>query len=145
NIYVFKGEDFTKSNAIQVTPVDYTGSGNYKWTNFEARLTFVEDTEAFYVGFFEEDLAETGNTYFTRPFDFTKSCGSCNAYDNARYKSWNPFISIFPFTADPVTGQVTGTNKRTYGINLSFTIECDVTSILLSNRGQVGRLALEKM
>ena len=144
-LYIFRGEDFTRENAFATIPVSYTGNGTYKWFDVDQRLTFVEDNEAYYFGFFEEDLGAEGNTYMTRPFDFAKSCGSCNVYDANRFRTWNPFIGIFPVTADPLTGEVTGTNKKTYGINLGFSIECDVTAILLTQRRQIARLAIEKM
>ncbi len=142
DIYVFKGENFDRDNPYAKFTLNYSGKG-YKWSDVNARLTFVEERETYYIGYFEDDLGT--NTYLTRPFDFTKSCGSCSPHDHARFTSWNKYIGVFPIKMNPGTEEIVGTNKKTYGLNLSFTVECDVTATLLSNRRQIARLAVEKM
>lgn len=144
DIYVFKTPySFDPSDAYASRTVNYTKGGNFEWVDIEdVIMSFSDDNDEYYIGYYEDDIA--GNSYMTRSYDFSRPvCGSCNQQDKLKYKTWSPYLNFFPVSVDPDTYEVEATNKVTYGLNFSFSVECDVTPILLRNTDQIATLAVE--
>lgn len=96
----------------------------------------------FLLGYFESDFEgqaiEMQNDLLAGP------CMSCNAYDKNSFQAYSKYVEIHPFSVG--IGSIDGVNlweqadqayhyNTNFGINLGFTVECDVTDFVLRSEG----------
>jgi len=100
---------------------------------------------SFYIGYYEDDLAGQA---IVKKYDYSGrtysgyGCSSCNAQDTKAYRNWSRFADVKSFTALPAddapnifdVGSIGNDINNNYGLNLSFSVQCDITQILIDNR-----------
>lgn len=123
--------------------------GMFQWfslkdINKRLKLNYVNSkysTEGnFILGYYESQVL--GQAIEMKKDLHTGPCQSCNAYDIQAYQAYSKFVSIHPFSVD--AAELAGTNlwdvkaheyhyNTNFGINLSFTTQCDITDFCLRN------------
>jgi len=147
------------SHSSQLEPIATWLISNNKATSFQwysvnvnnnrppLQLDFVNDTidsgGTFYLWYLEDDLQ--GNA-IKKDHDFRKPCGGCNGWTQQQFRDFSQFASIIPFQ---VSNQDLNQTDNTYlwdindtsytgntnwGLNIRFTIRCDWTRYVCSNK-----------
>lgn len=141
----------SQTDAIYTTTLTTVRNSNFSWLKLAEPITveywseLVNTGGVFYFGYYENDLP-LGVQALNNVYNLNGPCGSCAGTRNARMK-WDRYrrFAFFSPLAVPSTalnvdktlweGNYTQTiNDRTYGLNLSFSIQCDVTDIICKNK-----------
>lgn len=94
----------------------------------------------FYIGYYENEL--TGQAIW-KDHSFNGSCSSCNNIETHLFSQWSKFIEVQPFYVDNIwlngtdlfnTEKAIDVNNTNYGLNLKFSVNCDVTGQILDNK-----------
>jgi hypothetical protein len=144
NFYLFHS---SQKAPLKVFDLNIQTADAFAWSELaDAILKFYDthDTQgAFYFGYFESDL--TGQAV-RKIQNFTKPCLTCSSYDIRSYEQWSRYVNIRPVYFE--TSYLDGTNLpnlngRTYasdtnwGMNLSMTVNCDLTEFFCKNKALV--------
>ena len=108
-----------------------TGSNELHYVNYANNI---DSGGIYYIGYFEDDI--TGSA-----IEKDMGCGFCGGYPDASYK-WSKWAEIRPFAV--ASGSLDGTNifdiedvgysETNYGLNFSFSIESDITEMLVNQK-----------
>lgn len=108
-----------------------TGTNELYYVNYALNI---DSGGTYYIGYFEEDITESA-------IKKELGCSECGGYPNSNYK-WSKWAMIRPF--EVVSGDLDGTNlfdidrigysDTNYGLNFSFTIESDITEMLVNKK-----------
>ncbi len=108
-----------------------TGTNELHYVNYALNI---DSGGSYYIGYFEDDI--TGSA-----IEKELGCGSCGGYPNSNYK-WSDWAMIRPFAVE--SAGLDGTNifdidsigygDSNYGLNFSFSIESDITELLLNQK-----------
>lgn len=143
DIYVFHS---SQVNAIATIPVSFTTPNNFQWVDAATELRyFSEDHDSggqFFVGYFQDDISSA--QALIKEYDWSRRpCVSgCDPYNASLYDTWSPYVSITPFSV--ASGHLNGDNlpnldyasfdySNNYGLNLNFTVRCDLTGFIKEN------------
>ncbi|NCD40901.1 MAG: hypothetical protein EOL88_02295 [Bacteroidia bacterium] len=97
----------------------------------------------FYIGYYEEDII--GNA-INRKYDFSRTpCKGCinQTYDYISYRQWSKYYNICSFYVIDINddrtlfniGDVVEQYDNNYGLNISVSVQCDISDYLVENRG----------
>ena len=131
---------------IHTFDLNYTGNGSYQW--FDVSDTFLP--------YISEATAPGGTWYLcydqsTLPYDVfainmskdfsTDPCGTCNVGSVQAWRELTKYIQISPFRNDSKNGEElfniqsnVYTSATCYGMNVQFTVSCDITDFIISER-----------
>jgi hypothetical protein len=150
NIYLYHS---SRIAPVKIIPVNQPAGITYTWHTIadEIQLAYKELSAHtlggyWYIGVYEDEL--TGNL-IEKEISFTGvgSCGSCaDARENSNlYNSWSNLISVKSFYVAEENTYVDKSiwdevdevyeDRRAFGINLQFAVECDITDVLCENNG----------
>lgn len=131
---------------VQAWEVEYTNSGRFQWFSANEPLDFSDINGYYTIGYFESDL-EAGNTSIRRRLKLNESpmCEHCNRRDYDYYTKWSPYLSLeairVPNDFLSVSAQTWSEEDieimplQNYGLNLNLSVNCDLTNIVLENKG----------
>jgi len=148
-IYIYHS---SQTEAIKEITITTTRTSNFVWEKLSEPIILeywndlINTGGYFYVGYYEEDLP-AGVKAINDTYDaFKGPCGSCPAHRKAK-QSWDRYARFAQFypLAIPNSALNAGRNiwegeyntkiiNRTFGLNLSFSITCDVTDIICKNK-----------
>ena len=142
NIYIYHS---SQQDPIQIVTTNITKTGSFEWVKLNDPIVlehWSDDYNAggfFYYGYYEDDLVGQSINY---QYDYDKfGCRSCNQSNYVDYKRYSRFVEARAFTVSNVepdrtlwdyTGEGITTNK-TFGLNVSFSVSCDLTDFLIKN------------
>ena len=145
-IYVFHS---SQKEPLQTVTIDSLAT-SVSWTTLDQPiiLNYLDQDAGgfYYIGYFEDDLNE-GNRAIYKDHDLSvMPCSSCNQFNKIAYRDWSKYVSIS-------TGYVNGNNldgtdmvsvdkveienTTNYGLNFRIETYCDITNLLIVNKGQV--------
>ena len=138
-----------------------TPNGTFAWFDAEVFLPYLTDSTmaggAWYLVYFQNDLPSYMEAInFGRDWS-REPCGACNKGDIALYQTMNRFVRLSPFYVKVKQGDFNNdfnddynnltwnhelwsldemiyTNTNNYGINLLFSMGCDVSDIMIAER-----------
>lgn len=142
-IYLFHS---SKVNPIQTFNVTTSPNG-WTWETKDIQLNAFKDDNyqggVFIIGYYQEDI--TGNAINMTNFNWDKGyCGSCG--DRASYNNWQSIknnFNVYPvyvpsgsYTKGEMFDlkQVIYTNDQSWGLNLKFSVRCDLTDFFVKNK-----------
>jgi len=149
-VYVYHS---SRLSPVKIIEVNQPAGIQYTWhvLTEEVQLAFKELSAHtlgghWYIGVYEDEL--TGNL-IEKEVSFTGagSCGSCtHAVENSNlYRSWSSLIGVKSFYVAEENTYVDKSlwdetdevydDRRAFGINLQFAVECDITDVLCENSG----------
>lgn len=135
-IYLY---DLTKKALVSKTNINAL---SYTYT--EATSTISLSKGRYLLGYYEENLTNTLTGQLTganQAIDCTFDCGCANAPN----KEYSKFINIFPVQFESTKLNFNGTDfdcptadsfsipSSTFGFNFTFSLACDVTTVLINN------------
>ena len=124
------------------TTVSTSNNGSFSWQKLETPFSIEYWSElyntggAFYLVYDENDLP-TNCLAINDMYDSVNGvCGSCPSMRDERiaWERWRRFVKITTVAFSDFQENILGTNLKTYGLNLSFSIRCDITDIVLKNK-----------
>jgi hypothetical protein len=141
----------SKADPIATQNVTTTKANDFFWVdlNFTETLSAVnKDTNiggAYYLGYYEDDVTgEALNSEYN--FHSTAPCRSCPG-QAANFGHWNKYrgyITVIPGAVDASylnidksiweVGKENYQYSQSWGLNLKFTVECDLTGIIVDNK-----------
>lgn len=140
NLYIYHSSNL--SEPFKTIPLEITKSGGPTWVSLTGNdlLDFFDknlDRGGYYYIGIKRDELESGNMVMSREYDWEKAiCGSCNMWDKTYYDSWSKYSRFSPITASANGTEISDVervNKTTHGINLNYTVSCDITQFILDN------------
>lgn len=121
-------------------------SSNYLWFDAELFLPYLTNETnaggAWYLVYYQPNLpAYMEAVNFGRDWS-REPCGTCNKGDLVLYQTMNKFVTLSPFyvKVDDWDGTLWDvndmiySNQNNYGINLLFSMGCDVSDIMIAER-----------
>lgn len=128
--------------------ISTTKATSFEWVNLEAENIdlkyFDESYDAggvWYIGYYEDDL---NGQAIRKNYNFSNApCTKCNRYNYRAWNLYNRFLSITPMqvTSNNLNGtdmfdiaRVQHVQTNNFGLNLSFSTECDVSTIFCDNK-----------
>ncbi len=151
NLYIYHSSDlFTPWKTVAV---NVTKGGSPFWVAkddlyLESFSDSLDNAGWYYVGIKTSEL-EPGNSVLGRRYENWNSpiCGSCSFADRKYQDSWFGFMklnSIISDTSGDAISVPEEAGKLTYGFNMGFTIECDMTKLLIDQKQTVSELVMIK-
>lgn len=145
-IYLFHSSSTT---AIATKEIVYTNAGKFQWFSLDdfilkkAGETFEDGY--FTVGYFENDLS-VGNKSLNAKMNIGNNfdCSTCNYKNVLLIEMWSKYFDIRPVRINSTL--LDGINQSwefedaevsetmNYGLNLLFSVECDFTDLIISNK-----------
>jgi hypothetical protein len=149
NIYLYHS---SRKGAVASMNITTTTAYKFEWKALTAGsfdLNFVDFTNnidsggKWYIAYFEDDIVGSA---IEKKYDF--EYGPCNGCSNTRdeyriYNLWNKYVDIMPFYFDatdldgtnlPDIENINYTPTTNYGLNLSLSVNTDITNIMLHNK-----------
>lgn len=141
-MYLFHTSKLEPVKEIEVTT---DGSLSWKWTESDLELDGLIDGRqggSFILGYYQEDVVNNAINYS----NLNWAVGICRTCRSDHYKVWNSIKNHFLIQPIYVTesnyskGEMFDLNKaiaennKSWGMNLRFTVECDLTNFLIDNR-----------
>lgn len=121
-------------------------SSNYLWFDAELFLPYLTNETnaggAWYLVYYQPNLPDYMEAVnFGRDWS-REPCGTCNKGDLVLYQTMNKFVTLSPFyvKVDDWDGTLWDvndmiySNQNNYGINLLFSMGCDVSDIMIAER-----------
>lgn len=128
--------------------ISTTKATSFEWINLEAEdinlKYFDESYDAggvWYIGYYEDDL---NGQAIRKNYNFSNTpCSKCNRYNYRAWSLYNRFLSIVPIQV--TSGKLNGTQMfdlqdvqhvqvNNFGLNLSFSTGCDISTIFCDNK-----------
>lgn len=141
--------------AVKTWEANYANAKRFQWFATNEVLDF-SDTNGYYtIGYFESDL-EDGNVSIRRKLDFEAGpgCTHCNQRDSEYFNKWSPYLSIE--TIRVPSAYLDGVNQsweesdievmpmQNYGLNLNLSVNCDLTNVVVANKGLFANVIFEQ-
>lgn len=137
----------SKVEPVATKTLNYTANGSYQWFDVEDMfLPYVNNSVnaggSWYLVYYQPNLPDYMEAVnFGRDWS-REPCGTCNKGDAQLYASMSRFVNISPFYVavdgwDETLWDVASmmySNTNNYGINLMFSIGCDVSDIMIAER-----------
>ena len=151
-VYLFHTSSAT---AVKTWTVNYTNAQRFQWFAASESLDF-SDTNGYYtIGYFESDL-QSGNVSMRRKLDFEHgpNCTHCNQRDYDYYQKWSSYLSVetirVPSAYLDGVSQVWQESEievmpiQNYGLNLNLSVNCDLTNVVVANKGLFANVIFEQ-
>lgn len=148
-IYVYHS---SQAEPIQQLTITTTRSNNFVWEKLSNQIVLeywsdlINTGGYFYIGYYESDLPLNVKAINDEYNAFTGPCSGCPSHRKAR-QSWERYMRFAQFYPLSVPNSAlnisrelwegdynTKITNRTFGLNLSFNITCDVTDIICKNK-----------
>lgn len=142
DIYVYHS---SQKDPIQIVRSNITKANSFEWIKLNDSIVLEHWSDEhnaggfFYYGYYEDDLTGQAINY---QYDYDKfGCYTCNQSNHAAYKRYSRFVEARAFTVSNIEpdrtlwdyeGEGITTNK-TFGLNISFSVTCDLTDFLIKN------------
>jgi len=158
---------FHSSRLDAVATLDATttvGGKSFEWVVLDKELFFVNqdttaanqrDTGCYFVGYFEDDVSGQA---LNKDYDWSKepSCDNCNKdmYNRVTWNLYNKYFKVEPIevNANDLNGiqlwnmdNVQYTRQGNYGLNLSVSVQCDMTDILIQQKAIFSQAVIKQM
>lgn len=150
-VYVFHSSKVEPIKTIDVAITD--PKGGFKWVDVEnLYLPYISDSSdsqnaggSFYICYNQVDLPE-GMEAINISKDWSRDpCMTCNMGDLEAWRQMTKYMQISPFTIPAPEGfqalpemwdiqQNIFTNTQNYGINVEFSVGCDLTDFIIAQR-----------
>lgn len=145
----------SQAEPVKTWEVNYTNAKRFQWFDTKEALN-LSDTNGYYtIGYFESDL-DAANLSIRRKYNFTDgpNCAVCNRRDADYYSRWSPYLSIESVRVP--SAYLSGTDqawqesvieimdKQNHGLNLDLTVNCDLTGVILQNKGLFANVIFEQ-
>jgi len=153
-LYLFHSSQLEPLHEIDVTT---TGNGNWTWSKQGLELSsFLSEQYqggVFVLGYYQEDITSNAINYTN--FNWNRGvCGGCNDSHKTTWDSINKNFSVYPIYVPSGSfdkGEMFDLQNALYsadesfGINLKFTVKCDLTDFFIQNRFTFKNLLALKM
>ena len=141
-IYVYHS---SQEDPIQTVNITTTKTNSFEWVRptEEIALDYWSDDYNvggfFYYGYYEDDLVGQAINY---NYDYDKlGCQTCNYSQAQEYKKYARFVEVRPMTVNNVAvdrklwdlSNDNVTVNKSFGLNMSFSVKCDLTDFLVKN------------
>lgn len=144
NLYLFHSSK--KDPIISLIPAVTTGSASWDWTKATIELSAFKSEDyhggVFILGYYQDDLV--GNAINYTNFNWESGvCGSCNSNHANTWKSIKNHFNVYPVYVPAgsfVVNEMFDMNDMFYdktqswGMNLRFSVECDLTDFFVQNK-----------
>lgn len=126
---IYNGED-------RVVPIHFNGTGRFEYRDLEEPQYFSPGNGHITVGYYESDLGNSSAIgLVTNVFD-SALCYTCGSPDAAKRRLWDRWISVKPVAV--VNEEEPSYRYDTnYGLNLTFSYNCDLSDILIREKHSV--------
>jgi hypothetical protein len=136
----------SKSGPLQTFSRTTTGSNSWDWQKHNIELSSFKSElfhgGVFIIGYYQEDL--TGNAINYSNFNWESGvCGGCNDPHLKVWRSIKNNFHVFPlyvpagsFTKDQMfdMNDVIYSKNESFGLNMKFSVRCDLTEFFIQNR-----------
>lgn len=143
-IYVYHSSQNDPINVINITT---TKTISFEWIRLDQLLTLEHWNDNyntggfFYIGYYEDDLNGQAINY---NYDYDRfGCTSCNNSQARDYKRYARFLEARAFVVKSGNLNIdktiwdyqneSVTTNKTFGLNFSFSVKCDLTDFLIKN------------
>lgn len=147
-VYVFHSNQVEPIRTIDVEITD--AKGGFKWVTVEdLYLPYISESQnaggSFFICYNQKDLPE-GMQAINISKDWSREpCQTCNMGDLEQWRQMTKYIQISPFTFPAPDNfvefpemweihQMIFTNTVNYGMNVEFSVGCDLTDFIISQR-----------
>mgnify|MGYP005798980107 CR=1 FL=1 len=126
--------------------LNYTGNGSYQWFDVtDVFLPYISEATSpggtWYLCYDQEQLPyDVFAINMAKDFS-AEPCGTCNVGSVQAWRELTKYIQISPFRNDTKQGEnlfniqsSVYTPATCYGINVQFTVACDITDFIISER-----------
>lgn len=142
-LYLFHSN---KQEPLKEIEVVTDGNGAWKWTQTDLELSSFSGVEyqggVFIIGYYQEDLQSNAINYSN--FNWDKGeCSSCNNRYAAEWSKIRKHFFVYPiyvaqgnFTKGEMfdLNVANYVNDQSWGLNLQFTVLCDLTNFFIQNK-----------
>lgn len=153
NIYVYKANETTPYKIIPITYTNAMGMQSFtvEDTSFSSGLTAAE----FYCGYYEDDLTGSAIKRDVDTISMKPSC--CNNASYNFFQKYNQYVNfrqvyVQPENLDMVNRSLSWDNNEeivvtgnNFGLNLSFTVQCDLTELIIEQKTLFTELVLQTL
>lgn len=143
NLYLYHS---SKTEPLATYERTTTGSAQWDWKKHDIELSSFKSElyhgGVFILGYYQEDL--TGNAINYSNFNWEKGvCGGCNDSHIRVWRSIKNNFHVFPmyvpngsFTKDEMfdMNDVIYSKTESFGLNMKFSVRCDLTEFFIQNR-----------
>lgn len=143
NLYLYHSSKKEPLTTIERTT---TGSGQWDWKKHDIEISSFKSElyhgGVFILGYYQEDL--TGNAINYSNFNWEKGvCGGCNDSHLKTWRSIKNNFHVFPLYVPAGSfekGQMFDMNNviysknESFGLNMKFSVHCDLTEFFIQNR-----------
>jgi len=151
DVYLFHS---SKKDPVQIIQFNSTQGDLYQWNDFDTPLEFENGDDilggCWFIGYYQDDL--TGQAIEFKKLNW--STGYCSGCDggaaNRIFSKFLTYVDMSPFyvAADKIgtkgelfdPSDIIRTYTNNYGININFTVECDLTHFWIQNRQEFTEL-----
>ena len=131
---------------LVVTTLAHVGSGRFSWHALEDMVLrhggVNAPGEAYYIGYRESELL--GAAVSKEDYTFGQApCATCSGFNVQSHRKWSQFVEVHPFSVPEseigAAGELWDISRNSYnyktnfGLNLSLTLECDITDTIVRN------------
>ena len=143
NLYLYHS---SKKDPLLIFERTTTGSNQWDWKKEDIELSSFKSElyqgGVFILGYYQEDL--TGNAINYSNFNWERGvCGGCNDSHLRVWRSIKDNFHVFPlyvpagsFTKDEMfdMNDVIYSKEESFGLNMKFSVQCDLTDFFIQNR-----------
>lgn len=142
-VYLFHTSE---AAAVKTWTVNYSNIKRFQWFVADQALDLADTNGYYTIGYFESALS-SGNVSIRRKMNFESGpeCTHCSARDREYYDQWSPYLSIETIrvpsaflngvTPSWQESQIEIMDSQNYGLNLSLSVNCDLTPTVILNKG----------
>ena len=149
----------SQAEPIATFDLEYTANGSYKWFNVEnVFMRYIDEYGVggtYYICYNQDELPSPTMMAVNVNKDWSKEpCSSCNLGDARTWRAMVRHMRVSPFRVDvddwdaenPTmfsTDDIIYTHDKCYGLNIEFSIGCDLTDFIVAQR-TIFAVALQK-
>lgn len=146
-IYLYHSSLAEPLNILQLST---TKAPSFGWNNVTDLVLRANDSNfdsngVFYIGYFEDDLIGQAQAIQRTSTWLKEPCISCSDFNYQSYKTWSKYVYLNAFSIPASyatngmniaenTSRITFDSTTNWGLNLSLSVNCDLTDTIIKNK-----------
>ncbi|MGF7219086.1 hypothetical protein GGR92_005266 [Spirosoma lacussanchae] len=132
--------DSLDNTALFTQNVTTTTGSRMQWVDLKKTLS---GYTTYYIGYHQLDLGSVRAIRRAKPVGKVR-CAPCEPENNSRWLRWSPHVSLSAFQQDEPFGEVDNVSDQNFGLNLAFSIGCDITNLVIDQQSVLAEAILQQ-